>query len=244
LVIAIALASIHAFFNPSAAAAADTANCQELEIAQHTSGDEFYDGGAKHGVSGTIDGQDLHQCTQPGPIEQSGTFGWSALGDGGSGSGGGSVIMQIGIGKCRIPGFNCGSDMRFMWAWGRDSSAPGCSGWSHITANVQTLSGWDGAAHDYKVYHKNNYWRFYVGLTEKANIPDSWICWTPTRAWWFSETWDSGDALGGTSGNHLRPWTLTTPMPRTVSSTGPVSVHHVASIRVASITAPSSAVRG
>jgi hypothetical protein len=79
----------------------------------------------------------------------------------------------------------------------------GLSGWSHISATPQVIGSWDGAAHDFKVYHKDNRYRFYIGNTEHASIPESDICWTPTRAWWFSETWDNGDALGGSVGNKL-----------------------------------------
>ena len=205
-VIALLLAIVYQFSSAAPAFAADNANCSDDGLAHyHFAGDEYYNGGQKHGASGTIDGQDLHQCTNPDGVEVSASFAWSALGDGGSGMGGGSVIMQIGIGKCRAPGFfGCGSDMRYLWAWGRDPSAPGCSGWSHIDATPNSLSGYDGAAHDYKVYHKDDRYRFYVGTTEKTSIPESWICWTPTRAWWFSETWDGGDALGGSLSNHLR----------------------------------------
>lgn len=156
--------------------------------------------GQKHGASGTIDGQDLNQCTSPDLFETSGTFAWSAVQNGGWPE----TIVQIGIGKCRDPGnFGCGSDMRYLWAYGRNPNAPGCSGKSLRIPAPSSLSGYDGAAHDYKVYHKNNAWRVYVGNTEKTSVSESEVCWTPAEAVWFSETWDTGDALGGSVGNKL-----------------------------------------
>lgn len=94
--------------------------------------------------------------------------------------------------------------MRYLYAWGRHTSALGCAGFMNRRATPFFLSGYDGAAHDYKIYHQNNRWRFLIGVTERTSIAESELCWTPTVAWWFSETWDSGDALGGSLGDKLR----------------------------------------
>ncbi len=188
---------------PILAAGPDAANCS-ADTSHFGGAEVFINGQQKHGVSGTIEGQDLHQCGNPGFVETSGTFAWSALLDGGVGNGGGAVILQIGLGKCRDPfNFGCGSDMRYLWAWGRDSSAPGCQGWSHVNPAPSSVGSWDGAAHDFKVYHQNNSYRFFIGNSQVAGISEASICWTPTRAQWFSETWDDGDALGGSVGNTL-----------------------------------------
>ncbi len=188
---------------PALAFGPDAANCSART--SHSAGAEAYvSGQQKHGASGTIEGQNLDQCTNPAGIQTSGTFAWSALEDGGTGNSGGAVILQIGIGKCRDFGnFGCGSDMRYLWAWGRDSTAPGCAGWSHIDPVPNSVGTWDGAAHDFKVYHQNNYYRFFIGANQVASVAERSICWTPTRAQWFSETWDDGDALGGSAGNPL-----------------------------------------
>jgi hypothetical protein len=157
--------------------------------------------GNRHGASGTIDGQNLNECLNPAFIETSGTFAWSAVGNNGFFN----DLVQIGIGKCRAPGFNaCGDAMRWGWAWGRDAASPGCAGFSNRLPTLTAIMGYDGAAHDYKVYHKTNRWRVYVGVNEKASVSEAEICWTPNVAEWFSETWDPGDALGGTVGNKLR----------------------------------------
>jgi hypothetical protein len=195
--LAATLAILLSLSSPVPTLAADNANCN--------SGTQyFFSGmwvtGQKHGSSGTIDGQDLHMCTSPGAFEESGTFAWSAVGNWNYSE----TIVQIGIGKCRDEfNFGCGESMRYLWAWGRNPSAPGCSGKSLRLPVPSSLSGYDGVAHDYKVYHKNNAWRVYVGVTEKTSVSESEICWTPNVAEWFSETWDAGDALGGSVGNKL-----------------------------------------
>lgn len=183
------------------AAAADNANCSVDNT--RFSGMAFSQTGVqKHGVAGTIDGQSLNQCLNPVPVvEKSGTTAWSALGD----AGGSNTIMQMGTGRCReFLWPDCTWNMEFYWAWGIDPEAPGCSGWARQIPQPLRIAGRDGAAHDYKIYHKDNRWRFYVGVNEKRSLPEGDICWTPTIAWWFSESWDDGDALGGSVGNKLR----------------------------------------
>ncbi len=184
------------------AAGPDAGPCSSPNKSQNFAGVEKADANQKHGVAGTIQGQDLHMCTSPTLFELSSSFAWVALGDGGSS---GDVIIQLGIGKCR-DGSNtsCGDAMRIFYAWGYDQSAPGCQGSSsHRVPYPIFLSGYNGAAHNYKIYHQSNQYRFFVDATQKTFVAESNVCWTPTRAWWFSETWDNGDALGGSVGDPL-----------------------------------------
>jgi hypothetical protein len=178
--------------------AIDTAHCNDL-YQNRWSGEKV--DGAKHGASGTLDAQALNQCTSPGLVEISGSFAFSNVERQGSAN----SIVQIGIGRCRKPGINgCDSTMRNYWAWGRDSSAPGCSGFASRGPEPELVSNWSGAAADYKVYHKTDRWRFYIGLTEVKSISEASICWTATAASWFGESWDVGDAIGGTAANKFR----------------------------------------
>lgn len=180
------------------ASANHTANCNDL-YQNRWSGQKV--DGAKHGASGTLEGQALDQCTNPGGIEVSGSFAFSNV----ERQGTANSIVQIGIGRCRKPGINgCDSTMRNYWAWGRDSSAPGCAGFASRGPEPELVSNWSGAAADYKVYHKTDRWRFYIGLTEVKSIPEGSICWTATDASWFGESWDVGDAIGGTVANKFR----------------------------------------
>lgn len=138
---------------------------------------------------------------QPRAVEISGSFAFSNV----ERQGTDNSIVQIGIGRCRKPGVNaCDSTMRNYWAWGRDRSAPGCSTFVSRGPEPELVSNWNGAAANYKVYHKTNRWRFYSGATEVKSIPEASICWTPTDASWFGESWDVGDAIGGTAANKFR----------------------------------------
>jgi hypothetical protein len=155
----------------------------------------------KHGAAAIIEGQTLNQCTNPGPFEGNGTWAWAALGDGG----GSNTILQVGTGRCReFLNSDCTWNMEYYWTWGIDPEAPGCTGWARTLPTPFQANGWDGASHEYKVYHQSNAWKFYAGSTLLRTQPEADICWTPTIAWWFNESWDNGDALGGTSANHLR----------------------------------------
>lgn len=159
--------------------------------------------GAFHGNSGTAEGQDLHQCNNPALIEINGTFYWTNV----EGGGGFNDIVQVGMGKCREPGTFCSSDMGYFRGWGRTGKTSGpCAGFSDVapTTIPTFVVGWNGGPRDFKVYHLNNAWRMFVGTTQVYSVAESSICWTPVKASWFGESWDIGDAIGGTLGDHLR----------------------------------------
>lgn len=202
---ALSFASILLFSVVGQSLAASTANCSDALPKNHWKGERVL--GAKHGTSGTFEAQTLAMCTNPGFPEVSSSFVWSNVVGTGT-----NDIAQTGWGVCRSPWppDQCSTSNKYLWAWGRDSSGdPGCSGYSDVapTPSSTTLA-WDGLAHDYKVYHKTNYWRFYVGNTQVYAIPESAICWTPTAAVWFGENWDSGDAIGGYAGSHSTHFTM------------------------------------
>lgn len=181
-------------------AAVDAQNCADADYHNRWSGHGI--AGAFHGNSGTADGQDLKQCLNPVvPIEKNGTFYFTNVERGGTFN----DIVQVGMAKCRQPGTTCGSSMFYARGWGRTSSTPGCSGKTDVFPTMTPVSlSWNGAARDYKVYHQNNAWRMFIGTNEVYNVAESEICWTPGVASWFGESWDIGDAIGGSVGDHLR----------------------------------------
>lgn len=103
------------------------------------------------------------------------------------------------MGNCRAP--NCVGGMRYYSGWGRTDTTPGCSGYSSRAPVVTDEGAYVSAAHDFKVYHQANEWRFFVDLTKVGWVGEASICWTPKLSAWFSETWDFGDQIGGTPGN-------------------------------------------
>jgi len=181
---------------PSTALGAETANCSEDSQVSRWRGQSYSDAGQKHGTSGTAEAHSLAQCTNPDLIERSGSFYFSNITPN---NGGFNDIVQIGMGNCRSA--NCVGGMRYYSGWGRTSTTPGCTGFSSRFPAVLDEGAYVSAAHDFKVYHQTNAWRFYVGTTQVGSVGEASICWTPKLAVWFSETWDFGDQIGGTPGN-------------------------------------------
>lgn len=184
---------------PLPVAAAETANCADF-YTNRLLGVKV--AGAKHGASSTF-GFSTALCTNPGFLEISGSFLWSGVQKAGTGS----SIVQVGIGNCRHPGStvflgDCWSLNYNFVAWGRNNSFSGCTGYSQVDPNPMYVSSYNGGSFDYKVYHKTNNWRFYIGNTQVYALGESSICWTPTDAIWFGEVWDYGDQLGGTPAAH------------------------------------------
>lgn len=180
---------------PAPVAANHTASCSDGGQTNRWKGNEAR--GAKHGAQAVLDSQTLNQCTSPGLFEISGSFAFvnveaDAFND----------IVQIGVGVCRWPGLSCSSEMRVYWAWGRTSSSPGCSGYSSRGPTIDYIQMHDGHSHTYKVWHSANKWRVYIDGVEKKWVDESEICWTPTSASFFGESFDYGDSIGGESTNH------------------------------------------
>jgi hypothetical protein len=198
LLMTIALFGYQVAFAP-VVAAADALNCTSEDSNNRWSGHSL--AGGYDGNSGTAEGQDLHQCNNPALIERNGTFYFTNVEHGGTFN----DIVQVGMAKCRWPNTTCGSDMFYARGWGRTHTTPGCSGSSDVFPSVARVSlSWNGAARDYKVYHLNNRWRMFIGTNEVYSVPEASICWSPGLASWFGESWDIGDAIGGSAGNHLR----------------------------------------
>jgi hypothetical protein len=184
------------FLVPSATLGAGTANCSEGGQVSRWRGQSVTDAGQKHGVSGTAEAYSLAQCANPGLIEISGSFYFSNITPN---NGGFNDVVQIGMGNCRAA--NCLAGMHYYSGWGRTSTTPGCSGFSSRAPLVTNEGTYAVAAHDFKVYHQVNEWRFFVGGTNVGSVGEASICWTPKLAVWFSETWDFGDQIGGTAAN-------------------------------------------
>lgn len=169
-----------------------------------------------------MDPQSLLLCTNPIPGAQSASWGWSAVQLSSSACNGGSCpnsILQIGRGACRFsPYSGCqnGTAQRLFVAYGRDNEADGCSGLSDIlpVPNDRGAAPTDTGIHYYRVYLDGSTWRFDhwpkgKAVTQTFTLADSIVCWTARDGVTFNETWDRGDALGGTSTNHYNFLSMT-----------------------------------
>jgi hypothetical protein len=176
--------------------AADTAHCSEIYTIRHSG--LLFSGGTKSGVRGTLEGQGLNQCTGPGfPVEISGSFAWVNY----QGTNEWDIV-QIGIGRCRKPFASaCDSNMQVIWAYGRDSNTPGCQLAQSRGPEPEPVQSWNGASHQFAVTSSGSTFRLFMDGSQKQQAT---ICWTYKSMTWFAESWDAGDALGGTSSNHFR----------------------------------------
>jgi hypothetical protein len=179
---------------PPLVVGADTAACSDGGTVNRHKGYYLSVAGAD-GATAYVDHQTLHQCTPTGP-EISGSFAFVNV----QGPGGNDMV-QAGFGECRTP-FQCDAGMHAFWAYGRTSTSLGCNGFTNRPPTVMQIGFW-GPGTEYKVYHTSNLWRFYFGGENRVSLDEYSICWTPNAASWFGESWDAGDAIGGTSADHL-----------------------------------------
>lgn len=155
--------------------------------------------GSKQGAEATFPGLSLLKCTTINATTISGSFAFANVE--GPATGSGYNIVQIGYGTCRRPlSVECDGVTRWFWAWGRDSVGPSCGNKLPLPENVGV---WDGTTSTYRVSHVGSTWRGYVDGVQKASIPDTYLScsWSAQYATWFSESWNYGDALGGTQTN-------------------------------------------
>ncbi len=114
-------------------------------------------------------------------------------------------IVQAGFGRCRsftIP--LCNDTNQIVWSWGRHNSTSGCQGWNNVAPVPLLIQASNGTDRTFKVFHYLNQWRVYLDNVDVKGVAESGICWTPTSASWFGESWDYGDAIGGSVTNKLR----------------------------------------
>ena len=199
IALVVAAILIHPYLDPTRALAIGTQNCQEGPgKVNHWRGNGLT-AGQKHGVSGTVRAFTFQLCTGPGfPVEIDGSFYFSNLIPAG---GGVNDIIQVGFGQARVP--TLGGGMQYIVGYGRTHTTPGCSGAQDKAPLALSKGTYVFAQHDYKVYHQNNLWRYFVDNTQVYSTTEAAICWTPATALWFDETWDAGDQLGGTQAVHL-----------------------------------------
>lgn len=178
--------------------AAEERDCNDPKQNTRWRGQSWRDANQKHGASGTAEAHNLVQCINPDLIELNGTSIFSNVVPD---NGGFNDIVQVGMGNCRAS--NCVGGMRYYSGWGRTSTTPGCAGFSNRFPAVADEGAYGFAAHDFKVHHSANLWKFYVGLAQVHSIGEASICWTGRSAVWFGEVWDIGDQMGGTPANKL-----------------------------------------
>ena len=105
---------------------------------------------------------------------------------------------------------------RIVVAWGRDPEQPGCSGKTRVMPNVgdKGPAPTDTGYHYYRVHDDGSFWRWDhwpkgQSLITVKSLADTEICGTQREGLTFNETWNQGDALGGSAANHYNYLSMT-----------------------------------
>jgi hypothetical protein len=110
-------------------------------------------------------------------------------------------LIQIGLTRCEGAYAICNETMKYFWAWGRDRAAPGCSNFLDRKPIATDLGGWSGTTQLYMISKVGSNWNVYRSDVIRGQVATSSICWSKNRVDWLGESWDHGDAVGGSSGN-------------------------------------------
>ena len=175
---------------------ASTGECGELQPVNRWSG--WIESGTFHGVRGALHGRPLDVCSDGflGTGEWRGSSAWVNI------VGPGNLdIVQLGRGRCYGGlGPQCDGVQDHIWAWGRGS----CGGFIPKLPTIVNLGPAPAVSETYIVQHNPLSWAGYLNGSLMAEVDNTEICWAPTSAQWFAETWDAGDALGGSAEDHYR----------------------------------------
>lgn len=199
--LAVAIASAVSLLPNATALANHQANCSDFGFVSRTYG-YLSDSWANHryGVRGTFENQGHNLCLNPRPGEGSSSTIWVAI----QGPPHPYNIVQMGHGKCRpIAGGGCNENMQDGYAWGRHSSAPGCSGFASKPPTGVWLGVWSGGG-VYTVIEQGDHDYVLTGPSTQTTIGNASICWTNDSVATFGENHDWGDPIGGSAGNHFR----------------------------------------
>lgn len=177
--------------------ASDSANCSESGYKYRFRGyvtDVWPD--HRFGMRSIIDYQGLNQCTNPRVGEGSASLAWIGL-EGPDGPDHDNVV-QIGIGVCRSPTIACSTATRDWWAWGREE----CPGLMDVVPTPHFLGTLSGGTL-YSVSLHDGAFHLTTGSGVHIDVGTGQVCWNPVDATSTTESWDFGDALGGSAANHL-----------------------------------------
>jgi hypothetical protein len=154
----------------------------------------------RFGVRALLNYQFPQMCTNPDPEEERGSFILLNLEGPPSGE---WDIVQWGIGRCEAPDTECVPSTRDIWTYGRTPSSPGCAGKSQVLPTPHIRPSFNGG-YTYQLRRTSTGgYNFSVHGETQVSPGPSAVCWTPSFISVFGETWDYGDAIGGSVSDHF-----------------------------------------
>ena len=154
----------------------------------------------RYGVRAYFSNLTFEQCTQPRPGEASSSVAWVGI-QGPTNATMDKNIVQALVGRCRHD-TGCTGALLEGYSYGRDQDSPGCAGIPDVAPTGHWLGPSVGNGLFSVVENANNTFTIdtpntYVTLTSGT------ICWYNQYVAQVGETWDFGDAMGGTTALHF-----------------------------------------
>lgn len=137
-------------------------------------------------------------CTTAGDRVH-GSLAWVGVG---GPSGCDECIYQIGTTKCvnlDLPSSGCNGTFKLFYAWGRNQANGGCPDVLPVPISLGVAPS---GTNTYAVVRTTTLIQFQLNGVTKTTIGNGNICWTRVAAKYYDETYDRGDQMGGTVGDH------------------------------------------
>ncbi len=200
---AIVLAVAVLLILPPTTSATHTVACSESSGHNRFSAAWKVPAAAPTGVRGTTEGQALDVCTS-GTDDDRANLIWVSIDPN---NGDANAVIQAGRGNCKSPSADANDcflrQMRW-WAWGRTQGQSGCgTGVNTVAPHVIEISTWSSGTDGFIVARNGTNWQVFVDGFLEDFVSQASICWTKARATWTGESWDAGDAIGGSAGNNF-----------------------------------------
>jgi hypothetical protein len=180
------------------AAATHAVACSNATTVSRFAGQARVVTGPAGGADATISDPVLDLCTGSGDLHSADHL-WTAV-DGNDNLG--NDIVQDGVIRCAHdpnPSGTCDGSFRAFYTWGRSHLASGCSGFTDVAPVAKNFGLQPSGTPHYKVVHTSTQWQWWIAGSLVDSVPTSSVCWTGRRAVWAGESWDAGDAIGGSS---------------------------------------------
>jgi len=153
------------------------------------------------GAEAKLENQSLNICTSATDDNRSNAI-WVGIDDNGGHK---YDVIQVGIGKCKQSANpDCDATTNQWMAWGRSHTVSGCAGFMDVKPVPAFLGDFPGGTWPYTVVRTSQQWKVQINGVTQQTIPLSSICWSKRRADWLGESWDIGDAIGGSSSDKFR----------------------------------------
>jgi hypothetical protein len=178
-------------------AATHTAACSEASAVNRFSFHFKIPAPAPTGVRGTMENQALDVCSHATDDDRANLI-WVSIDPNAPDP---NAVFQAGRGNCKTNDVNdCDQVQMRWWSWGRTQNMSGCGNVNSVAPHVHLIANGQGTD-QFIVARDGVSWEVFLNGFLEASVAQASVCWTKVRATWTGESWDAGDAIGGSAGN-------------------------------------------